>query len=154
MSGSQGRGKISKWLLDIGRWIGQAKRKEPDLVSMWLQLCESMGKKPSERVLEFIAWDLENQGVDLKSVREIEMDKEMQKAFSQVTLAQQISELAQQFASQMLQREWQHTQEVQQLLEMLRMKTLQEITLPEAYSKQQKPQSEEEEKKWKWEKRT
>lgn len=154
MSGSQGRGKISKWLLEIGRWIGQARRREPDLVKMWLDLCNSMGKRPSERVLEFIAWDLENQGVDLKSVREIEMDKKMQQAFEQVSLAQQISDLAQQFASQMLQREWQHAQEMQHLLEMLKMKSLQEIKPPEHTLPQQNQKMEEHEKSWKWERKS
>jgi len=149
---SKGRGALSKLALKIGTLIGQTKRKEPELVDMWLNLCHSMGKKPTERFLELIAWDVENQGVDLKDIRQIEQDKEMQKAFSQVNLAAQIAQLAQEFSTQMLTREWQHAQEMQQLIEMLKAKQLKELEIPQSVKKAMESEGEEDKPKWRWEK--
>ena len=118
---------LKKMMLDIGRFIGQAKRKEKDVVALWQDMLNSIGKKPADRVLELMAWDLENNLPELQSVRRIKQTQEMQQAFDDASLAKQISELAQTFAIESIKREWEHKKEIEELIQHLKRREMESV---------------------------
>jgi endonuclease III len=58
--------KTKELVLKIGRMIGFSKRKNKDIVEMWQEMLNAQGVNPADRMLELMAWDLQNAGINLR----------------------------------------------------------------------------------------
>ena len=85
------RKPLTEKLLTLGRLIGQAKRKEPDVVKMWLDMCHANGINPSDRVLQLIAWDLQQGGVDLAEIEAKKKEDKLAEITEQAKLMEMVN---------------------------------------------------------------
>lgn len=96
------KGKISNILLKLGRLLGQSKRKNKDIVEMWTNMVEGLGFKATDRMIELMAFDLQNNGVDLSRVRSVMENKEIDKAVTKFDEARTISEIIEKLSNELL----------------------------------------------------
>ena len=121
---------LDKAQLALGRLIGHASRKDEEIVELWKSMVHSSGMKPGERILQLIAWDVQQGGVDLSEVRKKKRFEKVEKAFEEADLAQQISQLSAMFASKMMEKDMFYTQQIENLLaEIRKIKGEQEVKI-------------------------
>lgn len=96
------KGKISNILLKLGRLLGQSKRKNKDIVEMWTDMVEGLGFKATDRMIELMVFDLQNNGVDLSRVRSVMENKEIDKAVTKFDEARTISEIIEKLSNELL----------------------------------------------------
>ena len=84
----------------IGSMLGPTKRKDPSVYDSWDELCAGNKWNRTDRLLDFMKLDLQNNGIDLAQVRISEKSAEMQGAFDDVSLATDISNMARMFAKE------------------------------------------------------
>ena len=85
---------VNKLWAMIGRLLGVAKRKERDIVQEWLDLCHAHGIKPWERILQFIAADLQSNFPAWANIKDVKTASKIQEAFNYAELTRSITELA------------------------------------------------------------
>jgi len=112
--------------LAIGRVIGTAKRKQPDIVDEWKALCNANGVNPSDRAIGLFAWDLEQNGADIASIRKEPGSSEEEKVAAAVGMAQQMMSLSSSFTDSWIKRETAHKADMEMLLSEIRNIKLQE----------------------------
>jgi len=94
-------------LARLGRILGSMKAKEPDIVVAWQQLCQQIGQKPVERLVELIRLDMEAGGIDTTAIKLGAKWERTEEAFRDVDVALRVEDLARQVADRAMQREQQ-----------------------------------------------
>jgi len=112
--------KIDKWLQKVGSLFGLVRKKEKELVDTWMDMVRAAGLKPADRMMQLMAWDLENNCPDLGEIRKIKKSIALSDAFNDAELALEVKKLAQQFARESIEREVAHAQEVSQYIEQIK----------------------------------
>jgi len=107
---------LSKLKLKIGALLGNASKKEKDVVDAWKEMCNQMGVKVIDRVVELLEWDLMNQGVDLSAVKAVSRDQRINEALSNIDLARYLNDLAVQFGKQQIITQQQAAEEMFRLI--------------------------------------
>ena len=79
------------FLSKIGRMLGNVARKSPNYLKEFKRMCEDNGVNPSQRMLDLIAFDLEQSGREIQKAKPEE--KKAENPAEQITTAQAISEL-------------------------------------------------------------
>jgi len=116
-------------LLKLGRILGVAKRKERNVVDRWIEMCNANGINTSDRMLQLIAWDLQQGGVDLAELKKTETDKKVQEVAETIDLSTMMKQIIQQQTAEYIAREQQHLEDLKRLYEMQRQKLLMEMAL-------------------------
>lgn len=127
---------LTKMQMSLGRLMGQTSRKEKNVVDAWTELCTRLKQKTTDRLLELIKFDLNNNGVDLTQLRQIERSEEVSKAFNDVDLALQISQMAKTFTQATINREL----ETQKTIEAMQRQHQQQLGLIRTMRQQQEEQ--------------
>jgi len=106
---------LRKFQFYIGRLLGNAKRKEKDIVDEWFNMCHANGWNTTDRVLQLIAWDLQQGGVDLAMIEQKKREGNIASAFEQAKLQEEIANLGLQYRQQILEISKQYTEQIMQL---------------------------------------
>ena len=101
---------LSDLQLKLGRLLGQTKRKNKDIVEMWIQLCNSNGVSTADRLLELLAWDLQNAGVDLGDVKVALKRGEIGEIRAKFDMAMAFQDLVNQFTQEIVKQKSESTQ--------------------------------------------
>ena len=101
----------------IGRLFGPIKRKDRDVYDAWLELCFSLGKKPYERALELMAWDLETGGINLKQVRAVKKQLEMGDELGEIAHVQEVAQIAKQAILENVKQQQEFSATLQQIMQ-------------------------------------
>jgi len=118
------KNKLSDLRLLLGRFLGHAKTKNKDITQLWLDQCNALGKKPTDRLLELLSWDLQNQGVPLVDYKAAEEQKYIQDSMNMVQLMNEFIRMKQQDTMERLRREEEFIkmfQKLQQEIGLMRM---------------------------------
>ena len=118
---------LDKVKLNLGRLLGQSKRKDRDVVELWTDMCNANGIKTTDRLLELLAWDLKEGGVDLREYRQIKHNEKIDEAFQEAQLADQIRQLSMDFAMKAIERDRQHAAEMAELINIIKQQQLREL---------------------------
>jgi len=102
-------------VLTVGKLIGQSKRKDKDIVDAWLQLCNGLGVKPTDRLLELMAFDLQHSGVDLSQVKVMMKQKEVQKVADKYDTITTIQKIFDQFMDSVIAQRTTQTAQIMDL---------------------------------------
>lgn len=97
------RGFLPKLMAAIGRHLGAIKKQEKDLYEEWVALCHANGVNPTDRILQFIAYDLESNMQQIADWRSVKKQIEVQDAFSDVQLKETIANLADEYNKKIIQ---------------------------------------------------
>jgi len=103
---------INKLKMAVGRLIGGAKRKNPDIVQLWQELCMANNVNPTERLLQLMAWDLNEGGVDLSQVINLQKDQELQEQMQKAKEKELIAQLADEYAQKTLELSRKYTEKI------------------------------------------
>lgn len=106
---------LSDLLLKIGRTLSPTKRKEPDLWEVWTSVLNANGIKPSERMTELIAWDVNNNGQSLGAHDMLKRESEVQKKFNEHAELAQMAQIAKDQLMQNVTAEVEHQKQMSEL---------------------------------------
>jgi len=101
---------LSDLQLKLGRLLGQTKRKNKDIVEMWIQLCNSNGVSTADRLLELLAWDLQNAGIDLGDIKVALKRSEIGEIRAKFDMAMAFQDLVNQFTNEVVRQKSESTQ--------------------------------------------
>jgi len=87
---------LSDMLLKIGRLLSPAKAKDPDLYEVWTSILNLNNIKTSDRILELIAWDVQNNGQNLGSYDMLKREGSVQKKFNEMAEIEEMAKIAKQ----------------------------------------------------------
>ena len=99
----------------IGQILGRVKAKDPDLFDAFLETCNATGQKPSDVIMNFIAWFIEQGGQTIIDVGAISKQKKMGEMFAELNSMQQMAELARKAIAESFQRELELKNQVTQI---------------------------------------
>ena len=94
-----------KLIMKIGSLIGRAKTKDKDIVDEFIQACNATGQKPTDVLLNFMAWFIEQGGTPIIDVGAISKQKKIGETFAELQSVEQIAEMAKKAIAENLQRE-------------------------------------------------
>ena len=120
---------LNDTLLKLGRILGVAKRKERSVVDKWMDMCNANGINTSDRMLQLIAWDLQQGGVDLAELKKTESSEKVQEVAEALDLSTMMKQIIQQQTAEYIAREQQHLEDLKRLYEMERQKLLMQMAL-------------------------
>ena len=89
----------------IGQILGRVKAKDPDLFDAFIETCNATGQKPSDVIMNFIAWFIEQGGQTIIDVGAISKQKKIGETFAELQSVEQIAEMAKKAIADNLQRE-------------------------------------------------
>jgi len=99
----------------VGRFIGLTKKKDRDIVDQFVDLCRATGQKPTDVLLNFMAWFIEQGGQTIMDVGAISKQKKMGEMFAELNSMQQMAELARKAIAESFQRELELKNQVTQI---------------------------------------
>jgi len=104
-----------KIIMKLGGIIGRAKTKDKDIVDQFIEVCHATGQKPTDVLLNFMAWFIEQGGVPIIDVGAISKQKKMGEMFAELNSVQQIADMAKKAIAENLQREMELKQTLVQI---------------------------------------
>jgi len=104
-----------KLIMKIGSLIGRAKTKDKDIVDEFIQACNATGQKPTDVLLNFMAWFIEQGGTPIIDVGAISKQKQIGETFAELNSMQQMAELARKAIAESFQRELELKNQVTQI---------------------------------------
>ena len=99
------KGFPGKVIQNLGRLIGRLKTKEKDIVEQFIDTCNATGQKPTDVLLNFMAWFIEQGGTPIIDVGAISKQKKIGETFAELQSVEQIAEMAKKAIADNLQRE-------------------------------------------------
>jgi len=99
------KGFPGKVIQNLGRLIGRLKTKEKDIVEQFIDTCNATGQKPTDVLLNFMAWFIEQGGTPIIDVGAISKQKKIGETFAELQSVEQIAEMAKKAIAENLQRE-------------------------------------------------
>jgi len=99
------KGFPGKVIQNLGRLIGRLKTKERDIVEQFIDTCNATGQKPTDVLLNFMAWFIEQGGTPIIDVGAISKQKKIGETFTEINSVQQIADMAKKAIADNLQRE-------------------------------------------------
>jgi len=89
----------------LGQLLGRVKSKDEDLFNAFIETCNATGQKPTDVLMNFIAWFIEQGGQTIIDVGAISKQKKIGEIFAELNSIQQISDMAKKAIAENLQRE-------------------------------------------------
>ena len=96
---------VSELVRKVGTLIGRTKSKDKDIVDEFIALCHATGQKPTDVIINFMAWFIEQGGTPIIDVGAISKQKKMGEMFAELNSVQQIADMAKKAIAENLQRE-------------------------------------------------
>ena len=99
----------------IGSIIGRCRTKEPDIYQSFIDVCNATGQKPTDVLIQFMTWFVEQGGISLFDVGSLSKQKQIGETFTELNSVQQIAEIAKNAIAENLQREMEMKQNIIQM---------------------------------------
>ena len=106
---------VSELVRKVGTLIGRTKSKDKDIVDEFIALCHATGQKPTDVILNFMVWFIEQGGTPIIDVGAISKQKKMGELFAELNSVQQIADMAKKAIAENLQREMELKQTLVQI---------------------------------------